>query len=67
MGSHGAWWGELTKAMATRYQPLLQTVGSAGLPVTAQAVLIMKGGKRRAHVMLPSEHTCQLLIETASR
>jgi len=67
VGSHGAWWGELTKAMATRYRPFLQTVGSAGLPVTAQAVLTMKEGKRRAHVILPSEHTCRLLMETASR
>lgn len=67
VGSDGAWWGSLTKAMVARYRPFFQTVGSAGLPVTAQAVLTMKEGKRRAHVMLPSEYTCGLLIETASR
>lgn len=67
VGSDGAWWGSLTKAMVARYRPFLHAVGSAGLPVTAQAVLTMKEGKRRAHVMLPSEYTCGLLMETASR
>jgi hypothetical protein len=67
VGSDGAWWGSLTKAMVARYRPFLTTVGSAGFPVTAQAVLTMKEGKRRAHIMLPSERTCGLLIETASR
>lgn len=67
VGSDGAWWGSLTKAMVARYRPFLQTVGSAGYPVSAQAVLTMKDGKRRAHVMLPSEYTCGLLLETAAR
>lgn len=67
VGSDGVWWGSLTKAMVARYLPLLQTVGQAGLPVTASSLLMMKEGKRRANMMLPSAYTCGLLMETASR
>jgi len=67
VGSDGAWWGALTKAMVDRYIPLLRTVGQAKFPVTAACRLTMTEGKRRAHLMLPRESEVGRLIETADR